>query len=252
MSLPLWINKNGIKLRVLLLFQFFPPRLFELLDAEIYHYRKVVSYKVPLNPELGSDAKKIQKEEQRKIDDAEELTEDEVEEKDELLQEGFTNWSKRDFNQFIRLHEKYGREDIDAISKEVDGKTPEEVIEYSKVFWDRCQELQDIDRIMSQIEKGEAKIQRRGLIKKALGAKIARCLFFPMLHFLPSFLSFFTFFVLPDTALRFTSCALRMERTRARITPKRRIASSSACYTSWDSTKRTFTKNSGKPFLPIH
>ena len=145
----------------------------------------MVSYKVPLNPELGSDAKKIQKEEQRKIDDAEELTEDEVEEKDELLQEGFTNWSKRDFNQFIRLHEKYGREDIDAISKEVDGKTPEEVVEYSKVFWDRCQELQDIDRIMSQIEKGEAKIQRRGLIKKALGAKIARCLFFPMLHFLP-------------------------------------------------------------------
>merc|ERR1712241_1595161 len=97
-----------------------------------------------------------------------------VEEKDDLLQEGFTNWSKRDFNLFIRLHEKYGREDIDAISKEVDGKTPEEVIEYSKVFWDRCQELQDIDRIMSQIEKGESKIQRRGLIKKALGAKIAR------------------------------------------------------------------------------
>ena len=155
-------------------FQFFPPRLFELLDAEIYHYRKAVGYKVPLNPELGSDAKKIQKEEQRKIDDAEELTEDEVEEKDDLLQEGFTNWSKRDFNLFIRLHEKYGREDIDAISKEVDGKTPEEVIEYSKVFWDRCQELQDIDRIMSQIEKGESKIQRRGLIKKALGAKIAR------------------------------------------------------------------------------
>ena len=157
----------------------------------------MVSYKVPLNPELGSDAKKIQKEEQRKIDDAEELTEDEVEEKDDLLQEGFTNWSKRDFNQFIRLHEKYGREDIDAISKEVDGKAPEEVVEYSKVFWDRCQELQDIDRIMSQIEKGEAKIQRRGLIKKALGAKIARCLFLPVLHFLPFFLLLFSCFQIP-------------------------------------------------------
>ena len=154
--------------------QFFPLRLFELLDAEIYHYRKAVGYKVPLNPELGSEAKKIQKEEQRKIDDAEELTEEEAEEKEELLLEGFTNWTKREFNLFIRLHEKYGREDIDAISKEVDGKTPEEVVEYSKVFWDRCQELQDIDRIMSQIEKGESKIQRRGLIKKALGAKIAR------------------------------------------------------------------------------
>merc|ERR1711944_374776 len=113
-------------------------------------------------------------EEQRKIDEAEELVEDEQEEKEDLLTQGFTNWSKRDFNQFIRLHEKYGRNDINSISKEIEGKTPEEVIEYSKIFWDRCQELQDIDRIMAQIEKGETKIQRRALIRKALDAKIAR------------------------------------------------------------------------------
>jgi len=68
-------------------FQFFPGRLFELLDQEIYHYRKTVNYKVPLNPDLGSDAKKVQREEQRKIDDAEELTLDEQEEKEALLQE---------------------------------------------------------------------------------------------------------------------------------------------------------------------
>merc|ERR1711992_5248 len=89
-------------------FQFFPPRLFELLDQEIYHYRKSVGYKVPLNTDLGSDAKKIQREEQRKIDDAEELTEDEQLEKEDLLKEGYSGWTKRDFNQFIRLNEKYG------------------------------------------------------------------------------------------------------------------------------------------------
>ena len=156
-------------------FQFFPARLFELLDQEIYHYRKQVGYKVPLNTDLGpADAKKVQKEEQRRIDEAEELTEEELEEKEELLQQGFTNWSKRDFNQFIRLHEKYGRNEIDAVSKEIEGKTPEEVLEYSTVFWERSQELQDIDRVMAQIEKGEAKIQRRGLIKKSLDSKIAR------------------------------------------------------------------------------
>merc|ERR1712008_627748 len=99
------------------------------------------------------DAKKLQKEEQRKIDEAYDLNEDEQEEKEDLLTQGFTNWSKRDFNTFIRLHEKYGRDDIDQISKEVEGKS---------------QELQDIDRIMTQIEKGETKIQRRTLIKKAL------------------------------------------------------------------------------------
>merc|ERR1739842_246415 len=46
--------------------------------------------------------------------------------------------------------------------------------EYSTIFWERCGELQDSERIMAQIEKGEARIQRRALIRKALDAKIAR------------------------------------------------------------------------------
>ena len=44
----------------------------------------------------------------------------------EFLQ-GFTNWSKRDFNQFIKANEKYGRDDLDAISRDVEGKTSDEV-----------------------------------------------------------------------------------------------------------------------------
>ncbi len=40
-----------------------------------------------MNTDLGSDAKKAQREEQRKIDDSEELTEDEQEEKESLLQQ---------------------------------------------------------------------------------------------------------------------------------------------------------------------
>lgn len=47
------------------------------------------------------------------------------------LLQGFTNWNKRDFNQFIKANEKYGRDDIDNIAREVEGKSPEEVIEYS-------------------------------------------------------------------------------------------------------------------------
>ena len=40
------------------------------------------------------------------------------------------------------------------------------------MFWERCSELQDIERLMAQIERGEAKIQRRVSIKKALDAKV--------------------------------------------------------------------------------
>uniref|UniRef100_A0A8C2Q2B0 SWI/SNF related, matrix associated, actin dependent regulator of chromatin, subfamily a, member 1 n=1 Tax=Cyprinus carpio TaxID=7962 RepID=A0A8C2Q2B0_CYPCA len=154
-------------------FQFFPPRLFELLEMEILYYRKTIGYKVPRNPEIPNSAQ-VQKEEQAKIDEAEPLTPEETEEKEKLLTQGFTNWNKRDFNQFIKANEKYGRDDIDNIAREVEGKTPEEVMEYSAVFWERCNELQDFEKIMAQIERGEARIQRRISIKKALDAKIAR------------------------------------------------------------------------------
>uniref|UniRef100_A0A8C4R2P1 SNF2 related chromatin remodeling ATPase 5 n=1 Tax=Eptatretus burgeri TaxID=7764 RepID=A0A8C4R2P1_EPTBU len=151
-------------------FQFFPPRLFEILEKEILHYRKTIGYKAPRNPELPNSAH-AQKDEQTKIDSAEPLPEDEMEEKEKLLLQGFTNWNKRDFNQFIKANEKWGRDDIDNIALDVEGKSPEDVIEYSTVFWDRCNELQDIEKIMSQIERGEARIQRRIGIKKALDVK---------------------------------------------------------------------------------
>ncbi|GFS28808.1 chromatin-remodeling protein 11 [Actinidia rufa] len=40
------------------------------------------------------------------------LTAEEQEEKEWLLEEGFSTWSRRDFNTFIRACEKYGRSDI--------------------------------------------------------------------------------------------------------------------------------------------
>ena len=53
----------------------------------------------------------------------------------------------------IRLNEKYGRDDINNISKEVEGKIPSEVIQYSKVFWERHQELTDGDRYVKEVIK---------------------------------------------------------------------------------------------------
>lgn len=122
--------------------------------------------------------------------------------------QGFTIWTKRDFNQFIKANEKWGRDDIENIAREVEGKTPEEVMEYSgmfvssehfifrltyrmlvtdiqccaAVFWERCNELQDIEKIMAQIERGEARIQRRISIKKALDSKVS----FPKLLMRPT------------------------------------------------------------------
>merc|ERR1712227_183623 len=113
-------------------------------------------------------------EEQEKIDEAEELTEDEQLEKEDLLKEGFSNWSRRDFYQFIRLNEKYGRDDIDNISGEMEGKTAEEVKDYAKTFWERCNELPDSDKIIASIQRGDKRIERKNLIRQALDTKIAQ------------------------------------------------------------------------------
>ena len=45
---------------------------------------------------------------------------------------------------------------------------------YAKVFWERREELTDLDRVMAIIEKGEQKIQRKKDIKRALEAKMSR------------------------------------------------------------------------------
>ncbi len=157
-------------------FQFYPPRLFELLDKEIYAFRKSINYKAIRDIDVADpeEAKQQQEEEQKKIDEAEPLTEEEIAEKEKLLTQGFSNWNKREFHMFIKANEKFGREDLNNIAKEIEGKTPKEVFEYAKVFWDRYHELQDVDRLIAQIEKGEAKIQRRISIKKALDAKMTR------------------------------------------------------------------------------
>uniref|UniRef100_A0A914UMR0 SANT domain-containing protein n=1 Tax=Plectus sambesii TaxID=2011161 RepID=A0A914UMR0_9BILA len=121
------------------------------------------------------EAEKKQKEEQKKIDSAEALTEEELAEKEQLLTQGFSNWGRREFQQFVKANEKYGRTDLDSVAAELEGsKTADEVKEYAKVFWERLDELADHERILAQIERGEARIQRKLSIKRALDAKIAK------------------------------------------------------------------------------
>ncbi|XP_073276124.1 probable chromatin-remodeling complex ATPase chain [Primulina huaijiensis] len=107
-------------------------------------------------------------------DVGEPLTAEEQEEKERLLEEGFSSWSRRDFNAFIRACEKYGRNDILSIASEMEGKTEEEVERYAKVFKERYKELNDYDKIIKSIERGEARISRKDEIMKAIAKKLNR------------------------------------------------------------------------------
>jgi SWI/SNF-related matrix-associated actin-dependent regulator of chromatin subfamily A member 5 len=70
-----------------------------------------------------------------------EFTDKDESEKQKLLNDGFSNWSKKDFFHYLKCCEKYGRNDYDMILAEMANKTRDELDQYSKYFWDNCAEI---------------------------------------------------------------------------------------------------------------
>jgi hypothetical protein len=159
-------------------FQFYPPRLEELQEKEKYHYWK--TQEVTLNQVDGpsEDSEKYDEwadKEQALIDNAEPLTEEEVAEKEMLMSHGFTDWSKREFNLYLKAMEKHGRYNLEDIAAELVGdKTIDQIKKYSDVFWQRYKELADWEKILSNIEKGEQKIQKIIETNEIISQKIAQ------------------------------------------------------------------------------
>ena len=156
-------------------FQFYPPRLVELQEKETAYYRKQQGYKVPV-PE-GEEDETSEREneralEQEIIDSAVPLTEEEEKEKTILAEQGFSNWTRREFQQFIQLSAKYGRNAYASIAYEMDTKTEKELRAYAKVFWERYTELFQYERYINQIELGEEKTRKINAQKKMLRKKM--------------------------------------------------------------------------------
>ncbi|KAL2128293.1 hypothetical protein VTI74DRAFT_9382 [Chaetomium olivicolor] len=156
-------------------YQFYPPRLRDLQDRETAYYRKEIGYKVPL-PE-GDDDNLSEREaeralDQQEIDNATPLTEEEQEEKQRLAQQGFGDWNRRDFQQFINGSGRYGRHDYEGIALEVDSKTAAEVKAYAKVFWQRYTEIADYTKYLKIIEDGEERMRKIEHQRKMLRKKM--------------------------------------------------------------------------------
>jgi hypothetical protein len=166
--------KNALALQD---FQFWPERLYELQEKEKYFFWKEIGYKPQSGDEITEDQADPEAwlaEETVKIDQAEPLTETEIKEKEELATQGFSSWSKRDFGAFCKANEKYGRANIESIAFEIEGKSVEQVKAYADVFWSRYKEISDYERILSNIEKGESKLQKVKDVQELLTAKIGK------------------------------------------------------------------------------
>ncbi|KIP04329.1 hypothetical protein PHLGIDRAFT_76114 [Phlebiopsis gigantea 11061_1 CR5-6] len=160
-------------------FQFFPPRLAELQDRELAYHKKINEIPATVGEAQGPEDTPEALEEERRlaqevIDNAEPLTDDEQAEKEELLKQGFEDWSRRDFQQFVRSLEMYGwNEDFEAFAREIDSKTPEEIKRYYIVFKKKWKELAEYPRIKTRIEEGEAKRNKRSNLEALLAKKIS-------------------------------------------------------------------------------
>ncbi|ORY89162.1 putative chromatin remodelling complex ATPase chain [Leucosporidium creatinivorum] len=158
-------------------FQFFPPRLDELNEKEALYLKKKANTVVPLREDPKLSAEELEAEraaQQEAIDNAEPLTEDEEEEKEQLTAEGFATWTKREFQAFIRGSEVHGRDAFDAIQlREIPTKTVDEIKDYASVFWERYTEIDDYERHIKKIEDAEAGRQRNERLSALVKKKVA-------------------------------------------------------------------------------
>jgi len=154
----------------LLDFQFFDvERLEPLRQKEMrnYEYRKA-----HYDRRLAPDAGPLDEAEMAKV--APPLTAEEIELKEKLLAEGFTTWTKKDVNNFVKGVELHGRDDLPLVATEVEGKTVIEVARYAIAFFSRCDEIRDCDRYMRRIHEGEARLARKAALAAAIAKKLAQ------------------------------------------------------------------------------
>lgn len=173
-------------------YQFFPKELGPLQEKEQMYFKRKVNYKVTIydvTPRSGSgndsdededaerketdeETKEKIKKEQAVIDSAEGFTEVDEETKQKLISQAFSSWTKRDFLSFISACAKYGRTNLAMICKSIETKSPEEVEVYSKVFWQRYQEVSGWEKYIGSIENGERKNEKLRYQETLLKKKI--------------------------------------------------------------------------------
>jgi SWI/SNF-related matrix-associated actin-dependent regulator of chromatin subfamily A member 5 len=98
------------------------------------------------------------------------LSEERQAEKDNLLAEGFSDWTRQNYSAFIRASAKFGRTKLEKIAVDV-GKPAAEVKKYADAFWDESIGKKrftehEYERVVKLIERGEKKMDDvRGIVR---------------------------------------------------------------------------------------
>ena len=143
-------------------FQFFPTEELDELDQKEDVWNQYLNEKTRRRTR-GDKSEKPEK-----------FTEDDSNRRLELLEQGFSDWTKREFNDFIKGCESFGRNEIKQIAEEVETKTITEVKDYASVFWSNIDSLPNGKELVEKIEQGERDIARLSHINSVLESKRKR------------------------------------------------------------------------------
>ena len=147
-------------------FQFYPPELEKLQNRELAWYRKTVGISFT-SEDYSEDEEDESEMVNAEIYEAKPLSQEELELKESLVNEGFPNFSRRDLFHFFHLLVDFGgHSNMDeAAIKEMCAQWPEkpeaELQRYFKTFCERGNELSDIDRYNHMLEEGESKQRKQ-------------------------------------------------------------------------------------------
>ncbi|KAN0073697.1 SNF2 family N-terminal domain containing protein [Tylopilus felleus] len=160
-------------------FQFFDPALAQLQEREMAVFKRLNGIVATVREPQGTEDTPETLEAERAaaqefIDTAEPLTEEEQALKEQYTEAGFHDWSRRDFQQFVRALENYGwTDDYDLLASEIQDKDAKAVKRYYTYFKKHWKELAEHPRIAARIAEGEAKRNKRSNLEYLLAKKIS-------------------------------------------------------------------------------
>jgi SWI/SNF-related matrix-associated actin-dependent regulator of chromatin subfamily A member 5 len=105
------------------------------------------------------------------------LSDEDAAEKKRLQEEGFPDWSRKDYKCFTSSLERNGRYNLPAIIKDMAdecGKDETDVKKYYMQFWLHYTRIADHEKVIERINKGEQKINRLRQIRDAIQEKVER------------------------------------------------------------------------------
>ncbi|KAJ4469035.1 SNF2 family N-terminal domain-containing protein [Lentinula edodes] len=161
-------------------FQFFPPELSVLQERELAVHKRLNGIPATVREPTAEDTADTlaeleieRQQEQEFIDTAEPLVDSEIALKESYLEHGFPNWSRRDFQQFVKGLEAYGWDQpAEVYAADIQEKTAEEVEKYYRTFKRKWKTLSEYPRIEVRIAEGIAKRNKRSNLEFLLDQKI--------------------------------------------------------------------------------